>query len=77
MESLGYAFAILIWGFPLAALLVGTVAAGAVTRWGRRTISGLEEAERLPYSSGVPQPQQPSPSTNVSPGLRSGRYGRR
>ncbi|MEE1769718.1 hypothetical protein PUR34_16580 [Streptomyces sp. JV185] len=45
MESLGYVDAALVWGTPLAALLVMVLVSIAVVRWRRKTIADLERAE--------------------------------
>ncbi|MFD7616021.1 hypothetical protein [Streptomyces sp. NPDC059802] len=45
MESLGYADAALVWGAPLAALLVTVLVSIAVVRWRQKTIADLERAE--------------------------------
>lgn len=45
MGSLGYGIGALVWGAPVAALLVGVLTAIAVVRWRRKAIAALERAE--------------------------------
>ncbi|MEU2655875.1 hypothetical protein ABZ615_11150 [Streptomyces sp. NPDC007325] len=55
MESLGFAIGGLIWGAPVAALVVLVVVAVAVGRWRRKTIAALEGEGRAAdgqYASG-------------------------
>lgn len=55
MESLGFAIGGLIWGAPVAALVVLVVVAVAVGRWRRKAMAALEGGERAAdgqYASG-------------------------
>lgn len=45
MESLGYAFAAVVWGGVVMALLAGGVATALAVRWRRPTIAALESEE--------------------------------
>ncbi|MFD8641808.1 hypothetical protein ACFV14_16085 [Streptomyces zaomyceticus] len=45
MESLGFAVGGLVWGAPVAALVVLVVVAVVVGRWRRKAIDALENGE--------------------------------
>ncbi|GHJ91069.1 hypothetical protein SNE510_05880 [Streptomyces sp. NE5-10] len=45
MESLGFAIGGLIWGAPVAALVVLVVVAVVVSRWRRKAVAALEGGE--------------------------------
>ncbi|WP_170313805.1 hypothetical protein [Streptomyces filamentosus] len=46
MESLGFAIGGLLWGAPVAALVMLVVVAVAVGRWRRKAMAALEGGER-------------------------------
>ncbi|MFF1510849.1 hypothetical protein [Streptomyces sp. NPDC058326] len=45
MESLGFAIGGLVWGAPVAALVVLVVVSAGVSRWRRKAIAALENGE--------------------------------
>ncbi|GHF93103.1 hypothetical protein GCM10017667_23520 [Streptomyces filamentosus] len=60
MESVGYLIGALMWGVPVATLLMGVCVAGAVVRWRRKAIAALERAEQ---DEGVQQRGTATPTT--------------
>lgn len=61
MEPLGYLIGALMWGAPVATLLLGVCVAGAVVRWRRKAIAALERAEQ---DEGVQQRGTATPATD-------------
>ncbi|WP_055600309.1 hypothetical protein [Streptomyces aureus] len=54
MESLGFVIGGLVWGAPIAALVVLVVVSVAVGRWWRKVIGDLEDGELDAGERGAP-----------------------